>query len=461
MANTNDDTKTKAQPTIERDAYDDFMFGSYAAESSRIQEAVKESDAAYSMGADIFASFFKSSPKLVDEPKSHAHKLMSEFMGSSDYRALRGMTKLDDLTSAIATTKCAPTLIKQVRNVEQEMERRRSNNPSKYKGAAEDHIDDDLLSKTRAIMRVMIRDASDDAEKWNSVVHGFGIDPGELQKLPPGEKIRLAESLGRNPAVKRIAELVGRFRNMARGLEATSPSHGFHEVVDVGQGSEISRLLSHELIKYSRMRTLFYKDMLEGGLSVYNLRGVEPKAMGPMVICLDVSGSMSVNRRDEWSKAAALALIQVALRQNRPVRVAHFAERVYSSYVFKKPSDLTIHMIEELVGVATNGAGTEFHPALGDAFDFIQSADSVFKPADIVFITDGMAQLNDRQLKVIDEHKKKLGVRIHAVGIDMDQVTFEGCAAKFADDVSTVSDTGDVSHGKTAFSGVISRGQAA
>jgi uncharacterized protein with von Willebrand factor type A (vWA) domain len=55
----------------------------------------------------------------------------------------------------------------------------------------------------------------------------------------------------------------------------------------------------------------------------YELKGTEKQAKCPVVVCVDNSGSMSGDR-ETWSKAVALALLEIATMQKRGFVCIHF-----------------------------------------------------------------------------------------------------------------------------------------
>src|SRR5439155_502145 len=64
--------------------------------------------------------------------------------------------------------------------------------------------------------------------------------------------------------------------------------------------------------------------LVEGRLLSYSLRGVDERGRGPMIVCLDGSGSMAGDKVI-WSKAVALTLLEIARRQRRLFRFICFS----------------------------------------------------------------------------------------------------------------------------------------
>jgi hypothetical protein len=55
------------------------------------------------------------------------------------------------------------------------------------------------------------------------------------------------------------------------------------------------------------------------------LKGVENLGKGPIIVCQDKSGSMD-GQRDEWATAVAIAMSELATKQNRAFGVIHFEQ---------------------------------------------------------------------------------------------------------------------------------------
>src|SRR6185312_10631442 len=80
------------------------------------------------------------------------------------------------------------------------------------------------------------------------------------------------------------------------------------------------------LLHPRRMLALL-RDLVESRALQYKLEGSESLGKGPLVVCLDKSGSMA-GAADIWATAVALALLEVAQRQRRPFALLSFDARV-------------------------------------------------------------------------------------------------------------------------------------
>ncbi len=449
------DLKKPSPNTVIQDSYDQVMFKNIRSASKAVKDLTGARDQDQNLAADVFASFYKRSPQIDENAANPQRALMEELHKLPEFAATRGYTQFDDVASTLATLKFGQTMLEQFRKVDQEQKQNQDGQPGDP--GDEPGLDESTLQRFRNAARQALEESQDEAEKWRGAVDSFGITPGDLAKLPTAKKLELAETLLRNPAIHRIAKLVGRFKNLALGARAVTPSHGFDEVVDIGQGSEISRLLPAEMLKFSKAKTLFFKDYTERSLAIYNMRGTDYMGLGPLVVCGDVSGSMS-GPREEWCKAVILALIQVAEKQKRPVAIYTFEEPVVGRWLFPKGQKVSIEDKLNILAYNSNGGGTNFNRVLNEAMNFVQKEGGAeFRPADIVFVTDGDYTFKSHDLKAILEKKKQSGIRTFGMNVAGENARIDQSLSLFCDAVFTVTDTGDVSQARGAFVGVMKR----
>ena len=155
---------------------------------------------------------------------------------------------------------------------------------------------------------------------------GAGNGEGELQKLPLRDQIKLAELLSKNKKLREIAEWAGRFKAIARKKQKSKHV----ETIDrsgVTFGIDVERLLPSELAFYKNPVTKldFLRRYAEHQTMMYAPEGKETLGKGPIILCLDQSGSM--HSLDEQSKgfALALALMMIAKKQRRDFAIVLFS----------------------------------------------------------------------------------------------------------------------------------------
>lgn len=162
---------------------------------------------------------------------------------------------------------------------------------------------------------------------------------------------------------------------------------------------------------------------------VYHTIGKEEMGKGPIILCLDQSGSMS--KLDNQSKGFTLALMSIARKQRRDFALIPFSTQA-KKYIYKK-GKISPH---DMVEMATNflGGGTMFDRPLQYALEVID--DSRFKKADIVFVTDENANLNNDYIKRFNEKKKEKEFNVMGVVLGCENTY---TVDKFADKVVRAS----------------------
>ncbi len=213
-------------------------------------------------------------------------------------------------------------------------------------------------------------------------------------------------------ATLRLADTIGRMRNLARARQGGALRHLRDELHSVTQGDDLGRVLPAELANLrSPMRRLdFGRRLLEHQLLQYEVRPVPRYQMGPIVALLDASGSMS-GEPLEWAAAVGLAFADTARRQKRDFAACYFDTRVLQEFRFPK-GKLTP---QEILGFATQGAGggTSYDAALGWGLGVLQ--EQTFRTADLVLITDGECDVDAGTLAALAHLRRTQGLRVFSI----------------------------------------------
>jgi len=237
----------------------------------------------------------------------------------------------------------------------------------------------------RSAIREAARKAGEFIDEMESGLDGMGcgIGPGVEQRRA------MAKQLATNPRLREIAVLAGRLRTQARRKQKTKANLQRDEMHGITKGDELQRLLASEvgLLVRSQTRPLLLGRLADKRALQYELRGKETKTRGPIVFCIDTSGSMS-GRRDVWAKACALAMMEVARIQKRGFAVVYFSGTVAAEYRFDPNKYDSAALLDCLAFFS--GGGTDVGNALERAAEIV--TDSKWKPgkdADVVLLTDG------------------------------------------------------------------------
>lgn len=267
------------------------------------------------------------------------------------------------------------------------------------------------------LVRQLLRAAAARAEEVVASVEAWGTAPGNGARQPLADVATLAERVQGSDLLRRIALLAGRMKRLALSKRRLRVRHGTDEVVSIETGRDLSRVLPQELValRHPVLRREFFRRFAEGSLLQYQLDGLETLGQGPMIVCLDSSGSMR-GEREAWAKAVALALLHVAGREKRDYALIHFGSRDELRVVRFARGQATAEQVLDALAFAFHG-GTDFEAPLGEAMDLILT--SRFNLADVVFLTDGECQLSPAALSEVLATKAKRQVRVFSVLIDL------------------------------------------
>jgi uncharacterized protein with von Willebrand factor type A (vWA) domain len=242
---------------------------------------------------------------------------------------------------------------------------------------------------------------------------GFGTEPGKDGFVNSEAKQALAEKVKKFPKLRQIAELAGRFKNEALYIQSHKKNPGPDEITDVEVGHDLGRVLPSEMMKLGDplLQYDFFKGYLESTLLQYKMDSCEKEVKGPIVVCIDNSGSMS-GSKEVWSKAIALAMCAIAVEQKRPFEIIHFNTRVARVDAFDT-SNVDSNKLTDTCMFFSSG-GTNFEPALDKAMADIISTPA-FKKADIIMITDGECEISDKFVASFNAVKVTIGCSLYSI----------------------------------------------
>jgi uncharacterized protein with von Willebrand factor type A (vWA) domain len=295
-----------ATPTaLEVDAWGLRRGRDLVAESERLRKCGADEFAA----ADFFACAFDTDPRLTEacaDPRRH--RFVAQLLDTPEYRALHADTRLDDTAAGIAAAHFA-----------EQFARLRDEERDGKGGAAPGGGDTlaDEMATLRAVGRA-VAGAGKEVGELREASGALGLGPGEPGSNDPRAVAAVFRRVRGDPALRRICELAGRFRRVAQSRQRQKVAHGLDDVVGVEPGGDVGRLLPAELAKLMlpelELDTL--RRIAERQALCRECHAVEPVGKGPVIVCLDESGSMQ-GEKAHTAKALALALAWVARHQRR------------------------------------------------------------------------------------------------------------------------------------------------
>jgi uncharacterized protein with von Willebrand factor type A (vWA) domain len=492
----------KQLANIETDSFDRELFRQFVESSAELRGLIDRGGRLlpnfYYLAQDVFASFYKYNVVIhpLDDLRLSSRlgrKLVEAVIASDSYEILRGETILDGFNSILASMTILERMISWIKSedgmgeralfrewelaeAEERLEELRGEDET-YKeieqsGALEGPVGGAFEKVRKRAERVLldeqgkvkeiekeqgasierasvkikniaeaamvralerIDEATDDLTSWGTAV-GIGIE-GKTQ----GEKLDLAEILSKNEKLKKLMLLVGSLKEEMLGARRKSWSKRGAEVFEVTYGDDLGFLIPSELmlLRSRLLKKDFLKKFAEKRLLQYHLK--EEKGRGPLIVCIDGSSSMAGDK-ELWSKALCLCFQDLARRQKRAFSAVVFSSsegdlRVFSSN-HKNRWGLADSDVLELASYFPGG-GTDFEYPLEKALELLEGRE--FKEADVLFVTDGEAQVGDDWLKGFLEKKKRLGFKVFSVLIDLTGRETTEALNKFSDKITTVS----------------------
>ena len=302
--------------------------------------------------------------------------------------------------------------------------------------------DDEMATEISTVMGKTLDATSQEVQEVSDLCNAWGLGTGENCHVAFQNKKDAIEKIRHSPKLNKLTDLVGRFKESAITEQKKKAKHGAVEIKSVTVGDKIQDTLPSDRMNLCNETTKkdFYRRMTGHQLLTYSKEAHKQKNKGPIIVCVDTSGSMDGDE-EVWSKALTVGILEVAQMQKRD-----FACIIYSSHADKpiviKKDEIAPQKIIDCAERFHNG-GTNFEAPLNEALELIK--DSRFKDADIVFITDGDCYVSDtftRKFKQIKEDKdfKTLGV---LVNMGRGHVS-DSSLKEFCDSITLVSDIADL-----------------
>lgn len=458
---------------LNTDAFDKRRFKELFEMSDGLQKVREEGQlpTTEALLGDVWASLYKMKPRILFERIDPAMKpnktIIEKLMKDKNFEEYRNFTRLDDLAATVCTVKLVEKinlwlaeakamdedLLKKMEAVEalqddvpiEHLDRQQDDiedGPIQELADATDKLNDQLeftLETNGERFLQAIDEAVEESIKVKdsliSLMGGSSAGKGdaELKKVPLREQLAVADQVAMDPKMQEIAEWAGRFQEVAREKQKTN----YVEAIErrgVTIGNEMERLLPMELGLYSNDSTKkdFLRRFAEGNTMQFEQKKRENLGKGPIIFCLDQSGSMKL--LDNQSKGFILALLSIAKKQRRDLCVLLFSTTIQKE-VFTK-GKITSNELARLARTFLGG-GTDFTLSLQSALEVIE--DSTFKHADVIFVSDGEDEVSESFLIEFNDKKKQKEFNVLTLAIGKDTAVAES----FSDRVLHITDFDD------------------
>jgi uncharacterized protein with von Willebrand factor type A (vWA) domain len=264
-----------------------------------------------------------------------------------------------------------------------------------------------------------IKQAVNEAKEASGAMSSLpGTQAGSGANLSPDEMIELARKWKENPEMFEMAKMIGRMQRDIRYTRTNRVVGGREEIIDVTKGDDLPLLLPIELMKLRHpvLKLDFKRRYLEKSLDQYETQGHASAGRGPMIICLDGSGSM-MGMPNVWARSVALSFITIARKEKRDAAAVEFSSRgQVERWDFMKDEPINPLKIISFASHMFQG-GTDITQGIESSKELVDQVPA-FKSADIVVITDGHDGFGPEDFALRDELRNR-GVRLHGVAVGM------------------------------------------
>lgn len=289
--------------------------------------------------------------------------------------------------------------------------------------------DENIPSNIRLRFTSFKQTLSDVAQKYEEVKDFLAHCPGsqfsyaDLQVL--GEDFSaLANMLANNQAIRELVKKMGRaYISEEKKRQTRTPEASKSEVYGTHRSADIQRLLPNELLNLEdeELETLFYARLLEQSLMTYELSGITHrndeeeeinlKRTGPIVACLDTSGSMTGEPLLK-AKALLLAIANILKQENRSLHLLLFGA---SGEIIEYAMHESVSSVGLLQFLQKGFAGgTDFETPLRRALQIIDT-NKAYQKADVLMISDGDCIVDDQFSQYLSHEKKRLDCSVYSV----------------------------------------------
>ena len=239
----------------------------------------------------------------------------------------------------------------------------------------------------------------------------FDLSKGDISLQDIQQLKKWVEYISQNDGVKELCDMLGRLRladktskeeivkNISHLTQSIPDINSNEEIVGIRLGKDLEHVLPQELALLSDDNTsiLFDLKYIESRLMCFDMEGVskeiieieeekliqssEDENLGPIIICVDTSGSMS-GSPETIAKAVTLYMATKAINQNRNCYLINFSTGIET---LDLSGILGVSKVMEFLKMSFHG-GTDATYAVEHALEMMKSKE--YKKADLLMISD-------------------------------------------------------------------------
>lgn len=327
--------------------------------------------------ADFSAAAFRQQPEIKQQNRDFGlHHFLETLLQSPDFHVLHQSTAGNVLASDMAAKQFADQFLDLC---------------TKY------HPENKEIENEVACIRAVgqaVKEAQAQVDQLEEMGRALGCseEVGQESTNSSEETLKLFHQVKNNQQLRRIMELAGRYRRTAQAKQRQKVSHGYDDMIGTTLDGDVGRLLplervmlADDLFELDAMRRLVERQSM-----CREYRGIEKLGKGPIVVCVDESGSMNGEPLAQ-AKAFALAMYWIAKHQKRQCILVSFSGGSMSySWNDREVPDLLVKWLEHnFNGGTTLNVPLIEVPSWWGKYDWIKKQSAT----DLIIITDGIVPI--------------------------------------------------------------------
>lgn len=370
--------------------------------------------------ADMLAVAYSAEPTPV-EKCIDARRLafVRQLLESPECQSIRTSTVHNLAASEVAAAKFADSWAELL---QKDKERRNKQPPKTTREKEKEQLRQDMEligATTRAL-----KEASKEVDECEEMLCALGCGPGSCEegRISLEEITNLFRRSKDSAVIRRIMELAGAFRRVAQSKQRRKVSHGQDDTVGIELGGDAAKLvpselamLTHPQLKLDAMRRFTERQMFQR-----RYKGKENVGKGPIIICVDESGSMSGDPVAH-AKAFALSMAYIARHQNRWCCLIGYAGGREGTCCVLPPKKWNQSKLMDWLEHFYSG-GTVMDVPMSELPykywpELIRQGMPVGK-TDLIFVTDGVVYVSDEMRNNFLAWKQKEKVKLYSLIVD-------------------------------------------
>lgn len=272
------------------------------------------------LAADAHSALFEPNPQFAERPEEkNRAEWWKQLLENPETAPLRNQTMLDTEIAALASKRIVDQWIEYFSNCEQPGE----GGPAP--GSDEESIES-YVDRGRSVAEA-VKGAREDVNLANEL--GAGLGMGEAgSPLDPKLLAQYFNQVKDDETLRLIFEWAGRSRRLCRSLQKQKTNATRGEITGIEQSGDIGRLVANERAQIAgvvpELELLAMKRLIDRRSLSYRHQKNEPKQSGPIVVCVDESGSMN-GENIAKAKGIAMSMAWLARHQKRWIALVGFA----------------------------------------------------------------------------------------------------------------------------------------